>query len=107
MNVFLNLAYNILGIIKRLRFRHLRFVPLGITIAFSDLLFRLPFLKNSERSETKEIVWKPGLSIVIPHQRGADMLEQCLARLTLAIEHVKEPVEVIIIESNTSSRLSP
>ncbi len=86
-----------LGILRRLRFRHLRLAPLGITLALSDLLFRLPFLNKSKHSQTEEIDWKSGLSIVIPHQRGTRMLEQCLVRLTLAAAHVKEPVEVIIV----------
>jgi GT2 family glycosyltransferase len=97
--LFVNAA---LGIVRRLRPRHAPYALLGITVALSDLLFRLQVLNTRKRSTPQNLTWGIGLSIVVPHRHGVEMLDQCLARIAFALDRVDEPCEIIVVVNGSA-----
>jgi GT2 family glycosyltransferase len=82
--------------LRRLRFRHLRLLPLALTVAASDLLFRLP-MRRTVSGKPAPLAWTPGVSVIIPERGSPAMLAECLGKLAGAIARVPEPVEVIVV----------
>lgn len=93
---------SIIAILSRLRFRHIKFTLIGVTVALSELIFRLPIFSGRRRHVPSGLDWGLGLSVIIPHHSGAEMLEQCLVSLGLAIDRVKEPTEIIVVVNGSA-----
>ena len=89
-----------LGLLRRLRPRHLPRLPLAVTVAASELTFRRARARRSRPAEP--LSWRPGLSVVIPERGAPAMLAPCLHRLAAALTRVGEPTEVIVVVNGST-----
>ncbi len=84
------------AILSRLRPRHIPFAPLGLTLALTELAFRLP-IGQRKMASAQGLDWGHGVSVVIPERGGGELLAQCLDHLAAALADLDEPAEVIVV----------
>ena len=89
-------ARQFLALISRFRLRHARALPLALTVAASELLFRLPFRRRGT-GPPAQLDWGSGVSVVIPERGAPAMLGSCLRHLHAAVANLGEPAEVIVV----------
>ncbi len=73
------------------------YLPLALTVAVSELLFRLLGRTRLRVRAPTPLEWHPGVSILIPERGSAQMLQSCLEHLDGALSRVGEPTEVIVV----------
>ncbi len=82
--------------LRWLSLRRIHDLPLLLTVAMSDWLFRrVPDAKP--QSAPAPLDWGRGVSVVIPERGGVDLLASCLAGLYASAARIDEPFEVIIV----------
>jgi GT2 family glycosyltransferase len=86
----------------RLRPRHAPYAALGLTVALSDLLCRLPLPAWRGARPVELLDWGQGVSVVIPERGAPEMLAQCLDRLGAAMAHTTEPSETIVVVNGSA-----
>ena len=86
-----------LMVLSRLRPRHLPYLPLAVTLTLSDITCRLLGNRLWRSPRVRALDWGSGVSVVIPERGRVEMLAQCLAQLTGALEQITEPSEVIVV----------
>lgn len=86
-----------LGILRRLRPRHLLLTPIGCLLALDAWPMSRARRSAWVATAIRPLDWGHGTSIVIPERGGGEMLAQCLASLEIARRQVVEPTEVIVI----------
>ena len=84
-------------VLSRLRPRYLPYLPLALTLTFSEIICRLLGNRLRRSSCVRALDWASGISVVIPERGGIEMLAQCLAQLMVALEQITEPSEVIVV----------
>jgi GT2 family glycosyltransferase/glycosyltransferase involved in cell wall biosynthesis len=92
----------ILDILKELRPRHARVALLGFTVALSELAFGALISRNRQKHTPPGLDWGRGLTVIVPHHSGAELLGQCLTSLHWALCRVTEPNEIIVVVNGST-----
>ncbi len=77
--------------------QRLRLAPLYGALLAADVCARL----MPARPAPRHAPWEPGFSIIIPERAAPAMLEEALAAVTIALDGIGEPSEVIVVVNGT------
>jgi GT2 family glycosyltransferase len=88
----------------RLRPRHLPYLPLVLTVALTEVFFRVAACTGLRvnRRPPAQLEWRQGVSIIIPERGSPQMLEACLEHLGRATSRITETTEVIVVVNGST-----
>jgi GT2 family glycosyltransferase/glycosyltransferase involved in cell wall biosynthesis len=88
----------------RLLIRKLLLCPFYLLVLIVDLMGSLLRRIVSVKHQQKGVnVFRPGISVVIPERANKPMLRRCLESLVAACERLEEPVQIIVVVSESES----
>src|SRR5437870_5041166 len=79
--------------------QRLRLTPLFLSMAIADRLARGHAITRARGSLPP---WRPGISVIIPDRSSPELLLQALDSLHVALTHVDEPAQLIVVINGAS-----